>query len=294
MSTTPQNVLRRLHSSADGANDSHGTGVTLPPSVFYRPAASRNTARRARGAASRLHRHAASATSCGILAIYFTWRSGLMRSVAAPMKSLSSSCWLTLRSVTGYILGLRFPAMPPQPDLQHLTRSNPLECASAGCGAAGTSGLDDKGHRIYSVRMVAMPPRHTSDPWLPARLAGAKSAAAVALYSPGLDSPTCQTAAAHTSHSGAAAGSASTTQLALTATTTTTTTVTDYPQQQAHPDISLLKVHLVDLRGVSVKGAASPVVVAALSQLADDLGTEQVVGLDAEWEPELQPGVRHR
>ncbi|EFJ48844.1 hypothetical protein VOLCADRAFT_104579 [Volvox carteri f. nagariensis] len=44
----------------------------------------------------------------------------------------------------------------------------------------------------------------------------------------------------------------------------------------------------------SASPASAGAVSAALSLLAADLGSEEVIGLDAEWEPELQPGVRHR
>ncbi|GLC42735.1 hypothetical protein PLESTB_001132900 [Pleodorina starrii] len=256
MTTTKTSVPTAPRSLPPSLRSSTVTdGVAAVPSSGLARATRSGSLRRHRGA--RLRGQAATAASCGIVTFYLSWRFGLF----ARMAAVSGPCLRALRAVSGPVLaGLRLPPPPPRRGSQPATaRQSPLAGGPGRC----------------TVRLVALPPKRPGSSTVAEPAAAA--AAAAATHEPNL-----------VSEGGEELGLAA--ALAAPAAPAVTLAAADVDGRKSSGE--LLEVHLIDLRHAPTAAAAATA--DSIAALGRELGSEAVVGLDAEWEPELQPGVRHR
>ncbi|GIL71233.1 hypothetical protein Vretimale_2894 [Volvox reticuliferus] len=293
----PRSARLSLRSSTYPDENGESSGLTnqimlLPCTVPHK--ADRSIGGRKRG--TRVRRHAAIATSCGILSFYVIWRLGLTKSILGRMQAISASCVIALGAMKANVLGWRM--LLPSPPAATSQRSSLIAREVHFAPLSDGSGLENE---LYSVRRVALPPRTGGhSPWHVHALATGPTAAApvtgpevacsvgvksfLGFGGVQLESGPVMTLVA--APAGSAASGTSLAEREL------------HGDQQQRSD-EMLEVHLIDMRALPTASALESVarttlMTEALSHLASELGTEGVIGLDAEWEPELRPGVRHR
>ncbi|GIL68259.1 hypothetical protein Vafri_21510 [Volvox africanus] len=247
---------------------------------------------------TRVHSHAALAASCGIVSFYVLWRFVLTKPILGCMQTVSASCLLALQAMKTNVLGWRL-LLPPaaataSPGSSQVARDVPSTPPLDGVGL---------GNEVYSVRQVALPPRRTgghSSLRPHAREMGPAAAVSVigaeTLRSNGARNPT--------GFGGGQLESGTVVRLVTTPTLSaasgTSPAESDLLGQQ-HSEEMHLEVHLLDLRAWPTAAAlasaapTTPMTTEALSYLASDLEADLgIIGLDAEWEPELRSGIRNR